>query len=74
MKTKEEFMAEIKWELAVGKYRPYHLEYLALGKEFRASMSLRDYCTIKYGSWPKDLDEDSFNGIRRKLKEDKQEE
>jgi hypothetical protein len=73
MKTKKELMAEIKWELAVGKYMPYYREYLALGKEFRAAMSLRDYCTIKYGSWPKDLDEDSFNGTRQKLKEDKQE-
>jgi hypothetical protein len=40
MKTKKELMAEIKWELAVGKYRPYYLEYLALGKEFCATMSL----------------------------------
>jgi hypothetical protein len=73
MKTKKELMAKIKWELAVGKYMPYYLEYLALGKEFCATMSLRDYCTIKYGSWPEDLDEDSFNGTRRRLKEEKQE-
>jgi hypothetical protein len=73
MKTKKELMAEIKWELAVGKYNPYYLEYLALGKEFRAAMSLRDYFTIKYGSWPEDLDEDTFNGTRQRLKEEKQE-
>jgi hypothetical protein len=52
---------------------PYYLEYLALGKEFCAGMSLRDYCTIKYGSWPEDLDEDAFNGTKRRLKEEKQE-
>jgi hypothetical protein len=70
MKTKKELMVEIKWELAVGKYMTYYPEYLALGKEFCATMSFQDYCTIKYGSWP----EDSFNGTRRRLKEDMVEE
>jgi hypothetical protein len=72
MKPKE-LMAEIKLELAVGEYMPYYLEYLELGKEFCASMSLRDYCTIKYGSWLEDLEEDAFSGTRQKLKEEKQE-
>ena len=63
MKTKE-LMDEIKLELAVGEYMPYYLEYLELGKEFCAAMSLRDYCTIKYGSQTEDLDEDTFNGTR----------
>jgi hypothetical protein len=64
MKTKKELMAEIKWELAVGKYRPYYLDYLTLGKEICAAMSLRDYCTIKYSSWIEDLYEDAFNDTR----------
>jgi hypothetical protein len=64
MKTTKELMAEIKWELAVGKYMPHYLEYLAQGKEFCAAMSFRDYCSIKYGSWAKGLDEGSFNGPR----------
>jgi hypothetical protein len=70
MKTKKELMAEIKWELAVGKYMPYYQEYLTLDKEFCAAMSFRDYCTIKYRSWTEGLDKDSFNGTRRKMKED----
>ena len=40
MKTKKDLMDEIKWELAVGKYKPYYLVYLAPGKEFCATMSL----------------------------------
>jgi hypothetical protein len=32
MKTKKEFIAEIKWELVLGKYMPYYLEYLAMVK------------------------------------------
>jgi hypothetical protein len=74
MKTKKELMAEIKWELVLGKYMPYYQEYLALGKELCTAMSFRDYCTIKYGSWPKGLDEDSFNGTRQRLKKDMAEE
>jgi hypothetical protein len=41
MKTKKELMVEIKWELAVGKYMPYYQEYLALGKEFCATVFSR---------------------------------
>jgi hypothetical protein len=64
MKTKKDLMAEIKWELVVGKYMPYYQEYLALGKELCVAMCFQDYCTIKYGSWPEGLDEDSFNDTR----------
>jgi len=55
-------MQQTKRELTTIKYMPYYWEYLALGEEFCATMSLQDYCTIKYESWPKDLDEDSFKG------------
>jgi hypothetical protein len=36
-------------------------------------MSFQGYYTIKYGSWPKDLDEDSFKGTGQKLKRDEHE-
>ena len=48
-------------------------EYLELGDEVGAALSFQDYYTIKYGSWPNDLDEDSLKGMGKKLKGDEQE-
>jgi hypothetical protein len=44
-----------------------------LGEEICTALSFKGYYTIKYESWPKDLDEDSFKGIGHKLKSDKHE-
>jgi hypothetical protein len=59
MKTKEELMAKILHQIQQTKR-----EYLALGEEICTTMSFQGYCTIKYGSWPKDLDKNLFKGTR----------
>ena len=38
-------------------------EYLALGDEVCAALSFQDYYTIKFGSQPKDLDQDFLKNI-----------
>ena len=45
-------------------------EYLALGDEVCVALSFQDYYTIKFGSQPKDLDEDLLKGIVGGVKED----
>ena len=74
MEKDPEPVAEISRRLATIKNMPYHYqEYLALGEDICATFSFQGYYTIKYGSWPKDLDEDSFKGTRDKLKRDEHE-
>ena len=52
------------WQrLAVLQYLRRYQEYLALGDEVCATLSFQDYYTIKFGSQPKDLDEDFLKGI-----------
>jgi hypothetical protein len=48
---------------------PYHYqEYLALGEKICAYFPFKIYFTLKYGCWPKNVDEDSFKGTGNKLK------
>jgi hypothetical protein len=63
-------MAKILREIATIKYMPYYQEYLASREEICATLSFQGYYTIKYRSWTKDLDKDSFKGIGKKLKRD----
>jgi hypothetical protein len=51
---------------------PDYREYLTLGEEIRAALPFKGYYTLKYGSWPKDLDEDYFKGTGQKLMRDEQ--
>jgi hypothetical protein len=53
--------------LATNKYMPDYQEYLTLGEEICATLPFKGYYTLKHGSWPKDLDEDYFKGIMKKL-------
>jgi hypothetical protein len=47
---------------------PYHYqEYLVLGEEICAAWPFKNYFTIKYECWPKNVDEDSFKSIGKKL-------
>ena len=49
--------------LVVLQHLHRYQEYLALGDEVCATLSFQDYYTIKFGSQPKDLDEDLLKGI-----------
>ena len=51
-------MADNLKRLASFEYILQHQEYLALGDEVCATLSFEDYYTLKYGSWPKEWDED----------------
>ena len=46
----------------------WYQEYIAMGDEVCATLSFQYYYTIKYESWPKDLDEDSLKDTHKKLK------
>ena len=45
-------------------------EYIVEGDEICAALPFRDHYTIKYRSWPKDLDKDYLNASGKKLKRD----
>jgi hypothetical protein len=47
-------------ELSTLTYISYYQEYLSLGEDIYAALFFQGYYTLKYGSWPKDLDEDSL--------------
>ena len=49
--------------LEVFQHLPRYQEYLALGDGVCEALSFQDYYTIKFGSQPKDLDEDLLKGI-----------
>jgi hypothetical protein len=66
METKGEIMVGIshyiqaKREITLGRSSHYYLEYLTLCDHICVSFPFKGYYTLKYKSWPKDLDEDSF--------------
>lgn len=61
METDSELWAEISRRLAVTKNIHYHYqEYIAIGEDICVSMPFKNYFTIKYGFWPKNVDEDSL--------------
>jgi hypothetical protein len=60
-------------QLATIPYIPYFREYLALGEEICVALSFQGYYTLKYRSWPKDLDEDSVKSTRQKSMRDEHE-
>ena len=45
------------------QHLPRYQEYLAFGVEVCAALSFQDYYTIKFGSQPKDLDQDLLKNI-----------
>ena len=63
MKTLRRILARNLQRLAVLQHLPRYQEYLALSDEVCAALSFQDYYTIKFGSQPKDLDEDLLIGI-----------
>jgi len=38
-----------------------------LDEDIHVALPFKGYCTLKHGSWPKDLDEHYFKGIKKKL-------
>ena len=58
MKTMRRILTGNLQRLAVLQHLPRYQEYLALGDEVCSALSFQDYYTIKFGSQPKDLDED----------------
>jgi len=67
METDSELRAEISRRLAATKNMHYHYqEYLAIGEDICASLPFKNYFTIKYGFWPKNVDEDSFKRKEKK--------
>jgi hypothetical protein len=67
--------AEISRRLAATKNMHYHYqEYLAIGEDICASLPFKNYFTIQYGFWPKNVDEDSFKSRGNELEnsEDKE--
>ena len=63
MKTMRRILIGNLQRLAALQHLPRCREYLALGDEVCAALSFQDYYTIKFGSQPKDLDEDLLKGI-----------
>ena len=59
--------------LAVFQHLPRYQEYLALGDEVCATLSFQDYYTTKFGSRPKDFDEDLLKSIVGEVEEDEHE-
>jgi hypothetical protein len=53
-------------QLETLSYMPYYREYLALGEEICAAFSFQSYYTLKYRSWPMDLDEHSLKSTWKK--------
>ena len=75
METDSELWAEISTRLAAAKNIHYHYqEYLAMGKDICVALPFKNYFTIKYGFWPKNVDEDSFKSRGKELEksEDKE--
>jgi hypothetical protein len=72
-KVNPERLAELLRKLEANKYMPDYQEYLTLGEEIRATLPFKSYYTLKYGSWPKDLDEDYFKSIGKEVKKDEHE-
>ena len=75
METNLELQVEISRRLAATKNMHSHYqEYLALGEDICVSLPFKNYFTIKYGFWPKNVDEDSFKsrGDELKQSEDKE--
>ena len=73
MKTMRRILTGNLQRLAVLQHLPRYQEYLALGDEVCAALSFQDYYTIKFGSQPKDLDEDLLKGIVGGVKKDEPE-
>ena len=73
MKTVRRILTRNWRRLVVLQYLPRYQEYLALGDEVCATLSFQDYCAIKFGSQPKDLDEDLLKGIVGEEKKDEHE-
>ena len=63
MKTMRRILIGNWQRLAVLQQLPRYQEYLALGNEVCGVLSFQDYYTIKFGSQPKDLDEDLLKSI-----------
>ena len=63
MKTMRRILAENLQRSAALQHFPQYQEYLALGDEVCATLSFQDYYTIKFGSQPKDLDDDLLKSI-----------
>ena len=70
MKTMRDIMTESLKGITSLKCMLQYQEYLAEGDQVCSSLPFRDYYTIKYESWPKDLDENYLKGTRKKLKGD----
>lgn len=70
METDSELWVEISRRLAATKNMHYHYqEYLAIGEDICESLPFKNYFTIKYGFWPKNVDEDSFKSRGNELKQ-----
>ena len=63
MKTMRRILTENLQRLATLQHLPRYREYLALGDEVCVALSFQDYYTIKFGSQPKDLDQDFLKYI-----------
>ena len=70
MKTMRRILTGNLQRLATLQHLPRYCEYPALGDEVCATLSFQDYYTIKFGTRPKDLDEDLLKSIVGGVKED----
>jgi hypothetical protein len=68
-----ERLDELLRKLEANKYMPYFQEYLTLGEEIRTALPFKSYYTLWYGSWSKDLDDDSLKSTWKKWKRDDRE-
>ena len=73
MKTMRRILTENLQRLAALQHFPQDQEYLDLGDEVCAALSFQYYYTIKFGSQPKDLDQDFLKNIVEGVEKDEPE-